>query len=91
MMILRSSHNKFFSLIVVLLLIIGSIRGAIVIHFGFDHYIVYPIVAGLLLMLSMYGVLCSVAYKDKILSLLKVMLAVNIILFVIVSLKRNIL
>ena len=63
------------------LVILGSVRGALVIHLDFRHDIVYPFVSGVLLIISLLGVLYTSSYSLKEISVYKYALFLNVMLF----------
>jgi hypothetical protein len=68
---------------VVSLVILGSVRGALVINLDYKYDIVYPFASGALLMLALLGAIYSLKYRLKEILLFKYILLINVILFVI--------
>jgi hypothetical protein len=72
--------DLFWSLLVGLLLVLASVRGALVIHFNLPPIIVYRSCALLLIILAIYGHIIKCRYKNQDLIILRNFMKLNILL-----------
>lgn len=72
--------NSLWSLLIALVIIVGSIRGMIVINSDISARTIYTATAASLLILATYGYLKSGGYKNPNLTLLKNLLKLNVLL-----------
>ena len=77
---LGEKTDLFWSSLIGFLLVLGSVRGGLVIHFNLPPIVVYKVCALLLIILAIYGYMIKGRYKSQDLIILRNFMKLNIIL-----------
>lgn len=77
---LGEKTDLFWSSLIGFLLVLGSVRGALVIHFNLPPIVVYRVCALLLIILAIYGYMIKGRYKSQDLIILRNFMKLNIFL-----------
>lgn len=88
---LGKKTNLFWSLLIGFLFALGSVRGALVIHFDLPPIVIYRLCALFLIMLAIYGYMIKGRYKSQDLIILRNFMKLNIFLGLVNVVVDNIL